>query len=356
MLLEPRRLDARAAHRRRPAGLPRERRGSRLGRDPCLCRGAGHARPRDGRGRRRRAGGLRRGLAGFARSLGLRAAVAGTHPTVVWSDVEVSPDPGIRRSTIRCGCSRTASRRSRCTCTSACRTRARGARAGRAARVPPAAARAGRELAVLAGPRHRARLRADPDLLDVPALGHRRVPSATTATGSPPSTPMVRGGAIPDPSFLWWDARLQPRFGTVEVRVMDAQTRVEDTAALVALVQSLVRLHAEEGTARARGRQRPRRSPRTASSRLATGSTREFVGRLPRAATARRRAPGGRAGGVPPGRGRPRMPRGAGVRRGAGQSPGHARQRARRPIAGSWASSRSSARSTPRAEQRARLS
>ena len=60
---------------------------------------------------------------------------------------------------------------------------------------------------------------------------------------------MVRGGAIPDPSFLWWDARLQPRFGTVEVRVMDAQTRVEDTAALVALVQSLVRLHAE-GTRR----------------------------------------------------------------------------------------------------------
>jgi glutamate---cysteine ligase / carboxylate-amine ligase len=56
---------------------------------------------------------------------------------------------------------------------------------------------------------------------------------------------MVRGGAIPDPSFLWWDARLQPRLGTVEVRVMDAQTRLEDIAALAALVQSLVRFHAE---------------------------------------------------------------------------------------------------------------
>jgi carboxylate-amine ligase len=50
---------------------------------------------------------------------------------------------------------------------------------------------------------------------------------------------------VPDPSFLWWDARLQPRFGTVEVRIMDAQTLLPDAAALAALVQSLVRLYAE---------------------------------------------------------------------------------------------------------------
>jgi glutamate---cysteine ligase / carboxylate-amine ligase len=56
---------------------------------------------------------------------------------------------------------------------------------------------------------------------------------------------LVRCDAIPEPTFLWWDARLQPAFGTVEVRVMDAQTRVEDTAALAALVQCLVRLEAE---------------------------------------------------------------------------------------------------------------
>jgi len=58
---------------------------------------------------------------------------------------------------------------------------------------------------------------------------------------------LVRCGAIPEPSFVWWDARLQPRFGTVEIRVMDAQTRVRDTGALAALVQSLVRMEATEG-------------------------------------------------------------------------------------------------------------
>jgi carboxylate-amine ligase len=53
---------------------------------------------------------------------------------------------------------------------------------------------------------------------------------------------LVRSGAIDDPSFLWWDARLQPRFGTVEVRIMDAQTTLADVAGLAALVQSLARL------------------------------------------------------------------------------------------------------------------
>src|SRR4051794_16052375 len=58
---------------------------------------------------------------------------------------------------------------------------------------------------------------------------------------------LVGAGAIPDSSFLWWDARLRPAIGTVEVRVMDAQTRIADTAALAALVQCLVRRHAEGG-------------------------------------------------------------------------------------------------------------
>jgi len=57
----------------------------------------------------------------------------------------------------------------------------------------------------------------------------------------------IRAGALPEPTFLWWDVRPQPRHGTVEVRVMDAQTRIEDTAALVALVQSVARLELEEG-------------------------------------------------------------------------------------------------------------
>jgi carboxylate-amine ligase len=52
---------------------------------------------------------------------------------------------------------------------------------------------------------------------------------------------LVRCGAIPEPTFLWWDARPQPRFGTVEVRIMDVQSSVDETAALVALVQTIAR-------------------------------------------------------------------------------------------------------------------
>jgi len=58
---------------------------------------------------------------------------------------------------------------------------------------------------------------------------------------------LVRCEAFPDASYLWWDVRPQPGFGTVEVRVLDAQSTVDETGALCALVQSLVRLEAEEG-------------------------------------------------------------------------------------------------------------
>jgi glutamate---cysteine ligase / carboxylate-amine ligase len=56
---------------------------------------------------------------------------------------------------------------------------------------------------------------------------------------------LLRSKAIPEPGFLWWDARLQPRLGTVEVRIMDAQSRVRDAAALAAVVHCLVRRHAD---------------------------------------------------------------------------------------------------------------
>ncbi len=60
---------------------------------------------------------------------------------------------------------------------------------------------------------------------------------------------MVRSGAIPEPTFLWWDIRPQPLLGTVEVRIMDAQPRLRDAAALGALVQALARLELEQGFA-----------------------------------------------------------------------------------------------------------
>jgi carboxylate-amine ligase len=60
---------------------------------------------------------------------------------------------------------------------------------------------------------------------------------------------LLRCGAFPEPTFLWWDARPQPALGTVEVRVMDAQKDVRATAALCALVQSIARLELQEGYA-----------------------------------------------------------------------------------------------------------
>ena len=51
---------------------------------------------------------------------------------------------------------------------------------------------------------------------------------------------LVACGCIQDYTRTWWDVRLQPRFGTVEVRVMDAVSRVEDAVALTAYVQALV--------------------------------------------------------------------------------------------------------------------
>ncbi len=56
---------------------------------------------------------------------------------------------------------------------------------------------------------------------------------------------LIASGAIPDPSFLWWDVRPQPTLGTVEVRVMDAQTTVSEAVGLIALIQSLARLELE---------------------------------------------------------------------------------------------------------------
>ena len=55
----------------------------------------------------------------------------------------------------------------------------------------------------------------------------------------------VRAGAADDYTHLWWDVRPHPRLGTVELREMDAQTRLEDVAALAALVQCLARDAAE---------------------------------------------------------------------------------------------------------------
>src|ERR1041385_7398191 len=55
---------------------------------------------------------------------------------------------------------------------------------------------------------------------------------------------LVRTGCIDNPKKIWWDIRLHPFFDTLEVRVCDAQSRVEDTLAIAALIQAIVaKLH-----------------------------------------------------------------------------------------------------------------
>ncbi|MGE3332014.1 MAG: carboxylate-amine ligase [Rhodospirillaceae bacterium] len=52
---------------------------------------------------------------------------------------------------------------------------------------------------------------------------------------------LVSSGAIPDESHIWWAMRPSSRFPTVELRVTDSCTRVEDSLCLAALFRCLVR-------------------------------------------------------------------------------------------------------------------
>ncbi|MBA2356801.1 MAG: carboxylate-amine ligase [Actinobacteria bacterium] len=56
---------------------------------------------------------------------------------------------------------------------------------------------------------------------------------------------LEKTGCIADYTHIWWDIRLHPRLGTVEIRICDAVTRVEDAVALAAFCQSLVKLYCE---------------------------------------------------------------------------------------------------------------
>jgi carboxylate-amine ligase len=56
---------------------------------------------------------------------------------------------------------------------------------------------------------------------------------------------LEKTGCIADYTHIWWDIRLHPRLGTVEIRVCDAVTRVEDAVALAAFCQALVKHYCE---------------------------------------------------------------------------------------------------------------
>ena len=85
---------------------------------------------------------------------------------------------------------------------------------------------------------------------------------------------MIKARVIEDYTYLWHDVRPHPKFGTVEIRVMDSQTHIEHSLGLAALVQALVRElaeHFERGQAAVRAI-RSRCSTRTSGWPRATGS------------------------------------------------------------------------------------
>src|SRR4029453_7358896 len=57
---------------------------------------------------------------------------------------------------------------------------------------------------------------------------------------------LERTGCIQDYTHIWWDIRLHPRFGTVEIRICDGAPRLEDAVAIAASCQALVKLYSEK--------------------------------------------------------------------------------------------------------------
>lgn len=56
---------------------------------------------------------------------------------------------------------------------------------------------------------------------------------------------LARAAEVADYTWFWWKLRPHPRLGTVEVRALDVQATLEDTAALAALTHCLARVAAE---------------------------------------------------------------------------------------------------------------
>jgi len=50
---------------------------------------------------------------------------------------------------------------------------------------------------------------------------------------------LEKTGCIPDYTHIWWDIRLHPRLGTIEIRICDAQPDLDEARSLSALAYSL---------------------------------------------------------------------------------------------------------------------
>jgi carboxylate-amine ligase len=50
---------------------------------------------------------------------------------------------------------------------------------------------------------------------------------------------LLKTGSIAEPTHIWWDVRPSEKFPTLEVRIPDMATRVDEAVCLVALVQAI---------------------------------------------------------------------------------------------------------------------
>jgi carboxylate-amine ligase len=57
---------------------------------------------------------------------------------------------------------------------------------------------------------------------------------------------LERTGAIDDYTHIWWDIRAHARLGTIELRICDAVTSLDDVVAIAAYYQALVKHYCEQ--------------------------------------------------------------------------------------------------------------
>ncbi len=53
---------------------------------------------------------------------------------------------------------------------------------------------------------------------------------------------LVKTGSIENATKIWWDVRPHPKFPTIEIRICDCVTRIDDVVAIAALIQAIVHM------------------------------------------------------------------------------------------------------------------
>ena len=177
----------------------------------------------------------RRGrLFALADGMGLALGATGTHPWADYLDQRIIDTPHYTGSRRNCAGSRSATTPGACTSTSGVRGRRPGGRGLRpAARAAAGAARASR-------PTRRSSTAATAACTP---CAPRSSPARSRAAGSRARSStgqayaefvdlLARTGTVVESTQLWWSVRPHHAFGTVEVRICDAQTRGDESFAL----------------------------------------------------------------------------------------------------------------------------